>query len=623
MKVNIIVPQKAVIDANILMFLFKKIKHKIEPKMIPSESYKCDKASINIFIGVINPILIPMAKTNILLFDSMLFPKSQLYTLRNMDYVLTKTEYEKTVVVDSYPKDRIINLGWRSSDINMSSISPDYSKYLLFCYDNNTDYKSIIDTWSECKDELGGGKTLHIVNFGLTRLTEDYVKNKSIVIEKNLEQNRFENLFNECGIHICCPNLDTFSHYLNQTMLSRCIPIISDLPCLTENVNLDYCFLVQGTKIKSKTHLGKKLALNMNDLKRAFIDSSKLSDEVLENLGRQARLDGLKYHSKNDHMFKEHFGRICKETLEKSIPKIKLEFDDKVKTEDYPTVSIVTLTHNRKKFFRLAVFNYNTIDYPKDKLEWIIYDTSDKENCVEDMLPVEEARSKYGIKYFYEEKLETIGKSRNNAISQCSNDIIVFMDDDDYYEASSVKKRIAPLYYNESANIVSCTILGCFAINKYHSYIEPPDLFGLASKKFRVGSMAFRREVFDFDYVLGKSTEASKTSRICDDKSIHEMSSIISANIHNIIELNWEGIIISLTHSKNTTHRKVDERETNNSLFGLGGKMFKFITELDKTDEELKEEQERKKKAYEDMLMKQKKAEFNEQKEKEQEAREN
>ena len=126
------------------------------------------------------------------------------------------------------------------------------------------------------------------------------------------------------------------------------------------------------------------------------------------------------------------------------------------------------------------------------------------------------------------------------------------MDDDDYYEASSVKKRVAPLYYNKTSKIVACTILGCFAINKYKSYIEPPDLFGAAYKKFRIGSMAFRREIFDFGYMSDSSNERSKTKHICDDKSIHEMSSI-PANIRNIIEVSGR-VLLFRGFSKNTTH---------------------------------------------------------------------
>ena len=47
---------------------------------------------MNIFIGLVNPLLIYYAKTNILLFDDAVFPRTNLYTLRDIDYVFTKTE---------------------------------------------------------------------------------------------------------------------------------------------------------------------------------------------------------------------------------------------------------------------------------------------------------------------------------------------------------------------------------------------------------------------------------------------------------------------------------------------------------------------------------------------------
>ena len=35
------------------------------------------------------------------------------------------------------------------------------------------------------------------------------------------------------------------------------------------------------------------------------------------------------------------------------------------KIKEYPDVSLVTLVHNRKEFFNLSVFNYNTCTYPR------------------------------------------------------------------------------------------------------------------------------------------------------------------------------------------------------------------------------------------------------------------
>ena len=620
MKVNIISSKahnNSVVDTNILCFLFKKIKHKIEPKAVPTENYTCDVASINIFIGVINPLLVSKAKTNILLFDCGVFPKSQAYTLKYMDYVFVKTEHEYNLVGNTLSKNKIINMGWRSSDLNRSTQTIDYSKYLLFCYDKNTDYKAIIDVWHNLEKEnpeFSSKSSLHIVNFNLTGLKEPDITAKNIVIEKSLTQESFEHLFNECGIHLCTPSFDTFSHYLNQTMLSRCIPIISNIPTANELTTSDYSFIVDGKESKNKTLLGGRLQIYKSSIEKALVDVSKLSVESLKNLGVAARMDALKYHSRNDVLFKEHFIKIINATIVKPTdnsrptkrtssplkptkpPKVvvsKDEIKDLVVSDDaLPTVSILTLTHNRKKFFNLAIYNFNNIDYPRNKLEWVIYDTSNEANNVEKLLPPEDSRGKYNIRYFKENKIETIGNSRNFAISQCKNDIIVMMDDDDYYPDTSVRQRVAP-FVDDTVKIACCSIIGTFEINKYISYVDYPDIFGHPNRRFKIASMAIRRELINND------------NNKCDDKSISEFNTIISTYLNSIHEINWEGAIISLTHSQNTTFRNVPNTDKNGCHFGFGEKMFKFITELDKTDDELRAVEDRKKKALEEHIAKQ------------------
>ena len=66
-------------------------------------------------------------------------------------------------------------------------------------------------------------------------------------------------------------------------------------------------------------------------------------------------------------------------------------------------MSLVTLVHNRKEFFNLSVYNYNTADYPKDKLEWVVFDTSKEDQKVEKLLPPQEERE--NIKYIHMIKL--------------------------------------------------------------------------------------------------------------------------------------------------------------------------------------------------------------------------
>ena len=76
MKINFIVNDRdndSVTDANILDFLFKKIKDKVDIKKINFNNYKCDNASINIFCGVINTLFLDYAKYNIIIPNQQTF----------------------------------------------------------------------------------------------------------------------------------------------------------------------------------------------------------------------------------------------------------------------------------------------------------------------------------------------------------------------------------------------------------------------------------------------------------------------------------------------------------------------------------------------------------------------
>ena len=44
--------------------------------------------------------------------------------------------------------------------------------------------------------------------------------------------------------------------------------------------------------------------------------------------------------------------------------------------EELPNVSLVTILHNWSNFIKSFKDKYNLIDYPKEKIEWIIVDSS-------------------------------------------------------------------------------------------------------------------------------------------------------------------------------------------------------------------------------------------------------
>lgn len=109
-----------------------------------------------------------------------------------------------------------------------------------------------------------------------------------------------------------------------------------------------------------------------------------------------------------------------------------------------PFVSVCTPTFNRRPFIPYAIKNFLTQDYPHEKLEWIIID--DGTDPIEDLV-----KDISGVKYFkYDEKM-SLGKKRNLMHEKSKGDIIVYMDDDDYYPPERVSHAVEKLSKNPKA----------------------------------------------------------------------------------------------------------------------------------------------------------------------------
>jgi glycosyltransferase involved in cell wall biosynthesis len=106
-----------------------------------------------------------------------------------------------------------------------------------------------------------------------------------------------------------------------------------------------------------------------------------------------------------------------------------------------PFVSVCTPTFNRRPFipFMIKCFEHQT--YPKNKIEWIIID--DGTDPIGDLV-----KDIPQIKYFYYQEKMLLGKKRNLMHTKCSGDIIIYMDDDDYYPPERISHAVETLQKN-------------------------------------------------------------------------------------------------------------------------------------------------------------------------------
>jgi glycosyltransferase involved in cell wall biosynthesis len=112
------------------------------------------------------------------------------------------------------------------------------------------------------------------------------------------------------------------------------------------------------------------------------------------------------------------------------------------KNPSQPPVSLLTPTYNRRKFIPWLIQCIQAQTYPTERMEWLIYD--DGTDPIEDLLTP--YITSMNIRYFRaaEGKLN-IGAKRNKLHAEARGEILVTMDDDDYYPPERVSHAVHTL----------------------------------------------------------------------------------------------------------------------------------------------------------------------------------
>lgn len=132
--------------------------------------------------------------------------------------------------------------------------------------------------------------------------------------------------------------------------------------------------------------------------------------------------------------------------------------------EKLPRISIITPTYRRAHIFGWALRNFYTQYYPPELMEWIIVeeDNDSKTETVKQDLPDDPRIRRIGIKPREDGNPQTIAYKRNVGIKESANNLIVFMDDDDYYPPTSVIARVKALLQYRGKLIVGTSLVACF-----------------------------------------------------------------------------------------------------------------------------------------------------------------
>ena len=198
-----------------------------------------------------------------------------------------------------------------------------------------------------------------------------------------------------------------------------------------------------------------------------------------------------------------------------------------------PLVSICTPTFNRRPFIPYMIKCFDHQTYPKDRMEWIIID--DGTDKVGDLLI-----DHPNIKYFsYNEKMP-LGEKRNLMHDKCKGDIIIYMDDDDYYPSERVSHAVEMLQNNPDKLCAGSSI-----INIYYEHIDKIYQFGpYGPNHATAGTFAFRKEMLE-------------NRRYVDSMCIAEEKFFLDNYTVPLIQLDPTKVILVFAHDHNSVDKRI------------------------------------------------------------------
>jgi glycosyltransferase involved in cell wall biosynthesis len=197
-----------------------------------------------------------------------------------------------------------------------------------------------------------------------------------------------------------------------------------------------------------------------------------------------------------------------------------------------PFISICTPTFNRRPFIPIMIQCFQNQTYPKEKIEWIIID--DGTDKIEDLVSHIPQ-----VKYLKFDEKMTLGKKRNVGNEKSTGDIIIYMDDDDYYPPDRFSHAVDVLRQNPKALCAGSSAM--FIHFKHINKMYQCGPYG--PNHSTAATFAFRKELL-------KQTKFDEESSIAEEKKFLKDYTIPFA------QLDPKKSILVFSHNQNSFDKK-------------------------------------------------------------------
>ena len=528
-----------------------------EIRHVPHYYPQCAEADVNFFIEVLNPALFMYASKNIWIPNPEWAYQTWRPYARQLDAIWVKT-HEAQRLFEEWEAP-VQYIGWSSID----KVMPDKKNYHKAIVPTGKNIWRnpipVIQAYMRIQKQIpslyNALPELHVVfnpaNVQVPSLPED-MKAKIKFHAEVMGEKEYDELLQECGLCICVSASEGFGHAVNEAMSTGSLLLLSPIEAFRELTD-DALWV---SEMKSTTHpqcLGTLMDVKV--------------DSIMESLQLYASSTFLYKKSKSGKMREEYENRHAR-FLQNLSASLKDVFDgvepyslkDRLPKEDVlPSVSILTITRDRRPFIPLAKYCFLAQAYPENKIEWVIVD--DGKDQIKDLVS-----DIPNVKYVLVDEPLSIGAKRNLAVENASHDILVMMDDDDVYPNHSIVSRVAHMLMEPVRGCLYSTTIPCYDIHEKKSFMNVPPITLEPSKRVSEATLCFTRKFWE--------------TRKFPDQQIAEGDAFVHGREHMCRELSPQDVIVSLIHKKNTSSRKPPTMEQNGCHYGFSDELFTLVSEI-------------------------------------------
>lgn len=470
----------------------------------------------------------PWGRVNILMVNPEHWvPAWDLY-LPKFDVVIVRDKHAEAMF--SSKSENVVCIQWGIPPRQLESAVPSKNEFIwvLAGSVNKRAYVStLLDAWKPSYPNLTITTTAAFDVSG--------VPDNVTIVNKELNVSERQ-MFNTFKGHICCSQAEGFGYTAAEAEQNGSFTILNSLPCYVN----DYSTSTGVAFLPSRLESGlRDIGTDIGPALDAAIKSFALFTEAESRVRKtESKNRWLIFYNKFATLIKNYVAILKSQAPPKPLPP---------RLTVCPQISIVTLIHNRKKFFDLVCHSIMISDYPKDKIEWIIVDDSDDpaEQNSDMIVGVANSTTAFKIVYVPLTGKRPISDKRNIGVDKASSNIILFMDDDDHYPETSIRRRVGWLTghpWNPKA--VACTTIACYDLVKGISAVNVPPM-----------DIPLEQRVSEATLTFYKSWWVEKP--FPKGVQVGEGEGFLVGRAKDILEMPPQQIIVAFSHGRNVSSRRV------------------------------------------------------------------